>query len=56
VLAFSVWSAVELFSALSVPRLSNASPLAAKRVLFELRGSKVNEDEITRGLYGDLKC
>jgi hypothetical protein len=43
-----------VFSALSVPRLYNASPLAAERV-SEFRVSRVIEKEMARRLYSDLE-
>jgi hypothetical protein len=50
---------VELFSALSVPRLYNTSALAAKKspgeILVEVRGSRVIEQEMARRLQSDLK-
>jgi hypothetical protein len=49
----------QLFSSLSMPRLHNTSPLAAKEspeeFLVELRGSIVIEQEMTRKLHSDLK-
>jgi hypothetical protein len=46
-----------VFSALSVPRLYNKSPLAAKEsVLVEFRGFMEIEQEIARSLHSDLKC
>jgi hypothetical protein len=44
-----------VFSALSVPRLYNASPLAGE-MSFEFRGSRAIEQEMARRLRNDLKC
>jgi hypothetical protein len=49
-----------VFSALSVPRLYNKSPLAAKKspkeFLVEFQGSRAIKQEMTRRLHSDLKC
>jgi hypothetical protein len=59
-----MWSALHnsrtVFSALSVPRLYNTSPLAAKKnaeeIVVEFLGSRLIEQEISRRLHSDLKC
>jgi hypothetical protein len=49
-----------VFSALSVPRLYNTSPLAVKKspeeFLVDFRGSRVIEQEMARRLHSNLKC
>jgi hypothetical protein len=49
-----------VFSVLSLPRLYNTIPLAAKgspeEFLVEFRGSRVSEQEKARRLHSDLKC
>jgi hypothetical protein len=42
-------------SALSVPRLYNMSPLAAKESFSEFRGSREIENEMARRFHSDLK-
>jgi hypothetical protein len=48
-----------VFSALSVPRLCNTSPLADQKspdeFLVEFQGPRMIEQEITRRLHSDLK-
>jgi hypothetical protein len=63
-IVFSVQSALRssrtVFSALSVPRLNNTSPLTAKKspgeFLVWCRGPRVIEQEMARRLQCDLKC
>jgi hypothetical protein len=46
-----------VFSALSVPQIYNANPLAAKKSpLVEFRGSMLIEQEKARRLHSNLKC
>jgi hypothetical protein len=61
---FSVWSAPcndrgTVFSALSVPRLYNTSPRAAKKspeeFIVNFGGSRAIEQDMTRRLHSDLK-